>query len=474
MQTLRSERMESNNEHSLAVRLLAFLICLSIVPLGVASRGNAESLRALLLISVDGMRPDYVTQASAHGLKIPHLLQMLTEGSYASGVRGALPTVTYPSHTTILTGVWPARHGIFLNTTFDPLNKNLDGWYWYTQDIHVPTLWEAASHAGMTVASVSWPVSVGAHDVRYLIPEFWRAGTPDDLKLLRTVSTPGLLSELQEKLGPYITDLNNAVAGDRQRTRYAAEILRAKQPEFMTVHLAALDHLEHQTGPFSPESNETLEQIDQMIGELEDALRSRHPDAAICVVSDHGFTRTDHHLHLMVPFAQEGFIKIDPKTVDWPEPRVLEWSAVPWVDGGSAAIVLKDPANQTVKDKVAQLLSRLTANTTNGIAQILDQKGIAARGGAPTAAFWVDMKSNYVVDKSFHQPLVTETKIGGSHGYSPDNPDLEASFFIMGPNIRKGVNLGKIDMRSIAPTLAHYLNVSLPSADLAPLELETP
>lgn len=420
--------MESNDNYSLTFRLLTVLICLSMVPIGLAGQRNAKPFRALLLISVDGMRPDYVTQASTHGLKIPHLLQMLNQGSYASGVRGVLPTVTYPSHTTILTGVWPARHGIFMNTTFDPLNKNLDGWYWYTQDIHVPTLWEAASHAGLTVASVSWPVSVGAHDVRYLIPEFWRAGTSDDIKLLGAVSTPGLLADLEEKLGPYITDLNNAVQGDRQRTRYAAEILRSKRPEFMTVHLAALDHLEHQTGPFSPESNATLERIDQMIGELEDAVRSGHPDAAICVVSDHGFTRTDHHLHLMVPFAQEGLVKIDPKTVDWPEPRVLNWSAVPWVDGGSAAIVLKDPADQAVKDKVAQLLRGLAADKTNGIAQVLDQKAIAALGGAPVATLWVDMQSNYVVDKSFHEPLVTETKIGGSHGYSPDNPELLASF----------------------------------------------
>ena len=152
--------------------------------------GQPAGHRALLLISIDGMRPDYVTAADAHGLKIPNLRRILAQGAHASGVRGVLPTVTYPSHTTILTGVWPARHGIFSNLTFDPAGTNFEGWYWYSEDIHSPTLWEAAAKAGYRVGSVSWPVSVGAPGVTDLIPEYWRATTPDDLKLLRALSTP--------------------------------------------------------------------------------------------------------------------------------------------------------------------------------------------------------------------------------------------------------------------------------------------
>lgn len=452
--------------------VVAVLACMAAIAISPRAQTQARpSHQALLLISIDGMRPDYVTEATAHGLKIPNLLEMLHDGTYASGVRGVLPTVTYPSHTTILTGVWPSRRGIYLNTTFDPFNKNLNGWYWYSEDIHVPTLWEAAARSGLTVGSVSWPVSISAPGVRYLIPEFWRASTPDDLKLLRAVSTPGLLKELQEQIGPYIIDLNDAVAGDRQRTRYAAAILREKQPEFMTVHLAALDHLEHLTGPFSAESNATLEQIDGMLGDLETAMRSSYPNAAICVVSDHGFTRTNHRLHIMVPFVKEGLITIDAKTAAWPEPRVLDWIAVPWLDGGSAAIILRNPSDESARHKVENLLQRLYDDPSNGIAKILHEKDIAAYGGAPTATFWVDMQSNYSLDKSFSEPLVSETNVAGSHGYSPDHPELRASFFLVGPNVRKGLNLGEIDMRSIAPTLARYMEVPLPSAELQPLSV---
>src|SRR5208337_3370368 len=141
-----------------------------------------------------GLRPDAITAADALGAKVPNLRRFLKEGTYADGVQGVIPTVTYPSHTTLVTGVWPAKHGIFANTTFDPLQKNYQGWYWYSEDIRVSTLWDAATQAGRTTASIQWPATVGAK-ITWNIPEFWRAGTPDDAKLIRAVSTRGLLEE---------------------------------------------------------------------------------------------------------------------------------------------------------------------------------------------------------------------------------------------------------------------------------------
>jgi predicted AlkP superfamily pyrophosphatase or phosphodiesterase len=98
----------------------------------------------VLLISIDGLRPDCVLKADEYGLRIPNLRRMISAGAYATAVHGVLPTVTYPSHTTLVTGVSPARHGIYANTTFDPANLNYGGWYWYAEDIKVPTLWDAA------------------------------------------------------------------------------------------------------------------------------------------------------------------------------------------------------------------------------------------------------------------------------------------------------------------------------------------
>lgn len=433
----------------------------------------AKDRPAVLVISIDGMRPDYVTKAAEHHLKIPTLLAFMHNGAYATGVRGVLPTVTYPSHTTLMTGVWPVRHGIYSNLTFDPLNKNLGGWYWYSQDVRVPTLWQVAAKAGLTSGSVSWPVTVGAPGISYLIPEYWRAGTSDDLKLLSALSTPGLFAHLAEGEGPYTTDLSQALEGDRARTRYAAAIMRENKPDLMTVHLAALDHLEHASGPFSSQSNDTLEVLDGMVKMLADAMHEAHPNAAICIVSDHGFTRVDHHLHLLQAFVDAKLIELEPKAEGSGRPRVLAWKATPWLDGGSAAIVLKDPNDDTTRAAVRALLEKLAADPANGIVAVMNKEAIARLGGAPVADFWVDMKSNYALDGSLHEPLVEQTKVSGTHGYSPDNPDLLASFFISGPGIRAGLNLGQIDMRTVAPTLAHYLGTRLEMADLPPLDLNS-
>src|SRR5271154_1350615 len=95
--------------------LLSLLFALS------ATLRAQEKTPVVVMVSVDGMRPDYITHADEHGAKIPNLRRFMTEGTYAEGVQGVVPTVTYPSHTTLVTGVWPAKHGIYANTTFDPL-----------------------------------------------------------------------------------------------------------------------------------------------------------------------------------------------------------------------------------------------------------------------------------------------------------------------------------------------------------------
>jgi len=140
-------------------RFLALLLAVAgAVPAPAAERPAVP----LVIVSIDGMGPGYVLEADRYGLKVPNLRRFLTEGSWARGVKGVLPTVTYASHTTLVTGVSPARHGILYNEPFDPLDRNKEGWYWYAEDIRVPTLWDAAREAGLDVAIVDWPVSVGA------------------------------------------------------------------------------------------------------------------------------------------------------------------------------------------------------------------------------------------------------------------------------------------------------------------------
>ena len=296
-----------------------------------AASGLAQEPTAplLVMISVDGMRPDYITEADAHGAKVPNLRRFLKEGAYAEGVVGVVPTVTYPSHTTLVTGVWPAKHGIFANTTFDPLQQNQGGWYWYTEDIHVPTLWDLAAAAGRTTASIQWPVTVGAAHITWDIPEFWRATTPDDAKLLRALSTPGLLDDAKAELGEYRGGIDTSAAADENRGRYTEWILEKKRPALLTLHLSALDHIEHETGPFSPESIAVMESIDATIGKIRATAERLAPGRAyIAIVSDHGFVRTDSQLNLFPLFRDAKLISVNDKG------KITDWKAMPWPAGG--------------------------------------------------------------------------------------------------------------------------------------------
>jgi predicted AlkP superfamily pyrophosphatase or phosphodiesterase len=411
------------------------------------------------MVSIDGLRPDYVTAADAHGAKIPNLRRILKEGTYAEGVQGVVPTVTYPSHTTLVTGVWPAKHGIFANTTFDPLQKNFQGWYWYAEDIRVPTLWDAAAAAGHTTASIQWPVTVGAH-VSWNIPEFWRASTEDDAKLIRAVSTPGLLAEAQDAIGPYRGGIDTSLEGDQNRGRYAQWILQKKRPGLMTLHLSALDHIQHETGPFSPEAIAILESLDTVIGNVrETAERVARGRVYLAVVSDHGFAKADMQLNVFPAFRDAKLFTVDDKG------KVTDWRAMPWVTGGSMAIMLKDPGDAATLAQARDLLAKLASDPANGIDRILEADELHKRGGYPPASLFVSLRPRWKTGSTLDGSILSKLKPGGTHGQLPDVPDLRASFFLVGPGVPAGRSLGIIDMRDVAPTLAHLAGLSLPSAD---------
>jgi predicted AlkP superfamily pyrophosphatase or phosphodiesterase len=301
------------------MRRLLFALSLGVLATVTAQQVAAEPV---LLISIDGLRPADVLQAEQRGLHLPNLQAFLQRGAYASNVRGVLPTLTYPSHTTLITGVSPGVHGIFANLTFDPYGKNQQGWYWYASDIRVPTLWDAAHNAGLSTANVHWPVSVGAH-IDWNLPQIWRTGTDDDRKLLAALATPGLLPSLEKDLGPYANGIDEDLAGDQNRTRFAIKLLETRKPAFMTVYLTALDTQQHASGPDTPASRDVLEHIDQLIGQLVATAQHVHPDGAIAVVSDHGFAPVQHDVNLYLPFIKAGLITVK-------DGKVTDWQAMPW------------------------------------------------------------------------------------------------------------------------------------------------
>jgi len=425
---------------------------------------------SVLMISIDGMKPEYVLQADRYGLKIPFLRSQLIYGSYAEGVIGVWPTVTYPSHATLVTGVSPAAHGIYDNLAFDPLHDRQEPWFWYSQQIRSQTLWQAVHAAHRVTASVGWPTTVNA-DIDYLIPEFWRiAGLTDDPEpsdryLIAALSRPPrLLEQLQPSAGPYMMANENSRDGDAIKTRYSLEILKRYHPAFMTVHLSSLDEAQHAHGPFSAAANADLETLDPMIERLAQAARAADRAAIVVVVSDHGFAPVTQRLNLAVPFVQAGLIELagDPAS---PTARIKSWKSQPWFAGGMAAIMLQDPQDRDTANHVEQLLRQLATDPANGIARIRSAAEMRELGGFPDAAWVVEFLPGFYAGNNVTGPLITPMPGGhGGHGYSPQIPDMRAAFFISGAGIARARNLGDIDMRQIAPTLAALLGIALPSA----------
>jgi predicted AlkP superfamily pyrophosphatase or phosphodiesterase len=444
-----------------ACALLVISICFMVW--GPALAAGRVQKPFLMLISIDGLKPEAILNARDHGLKVPNLRAFLADGVYASGVQGVLPTLTYPSHTTLMTGVSPAKHGIYSNTTFDPLKRNEHGWYWYAEDVRVPTLWDAATAAHLSTANVYWPISVGAH-IRYNLPQIWRTGTEDDLKLQRALSTPGLEQELSAHLGRYPGGMDETVAEDEIRARFAIRLLQIKHPDFITVYLTGLDTEQHHSGPFSDQSNAVLERIDTIIGSLRAASDKTAPGrTTICIVSDHGFATVEHDVNLYSAFLDAGLFAVGK------DDEVTSWKAMPWPAGGGAAIMLWDPADASVRTRVGELLHTLASDPDNGIDPIMTHEELMLARGFPDAAFFVSFRIGYEFGPSFSAPLISAPSNRGMHGYPPDRPEMRSSFFLVGPGISAGRSLGEIDMRQIAPTLAQILHVPLAEAELGPL-----
>jgi predicted AlkP superfamily pyrophosphatase or phosphodiesterase len=449
--------------------LSVFLLVPALIQMGHAA--------PVLMISIDGLKPEYITHADEHGMKIPYLRTLLRDGTYAEGVVGIWPTVTYPSHTTLITGVWPAEHGIYNNLEFDPLQHYSGAWNWYAPLIKVPTLWTAARQGGLRTASVGWPVSAGATDVDWLIPEFWRnadpsgGANPEDRLLIAALSRPAtLLKELQAKAGEYMMGNETTIGGDEIKTRYAVEILRRLKPGFMTLHLSSLDETQHEHGPFSTEACADLEELDGMVERLTKAAVAADPAAVVVVVSDHGFMTITHLVNLYIPFLQAGLVEA---TVNPATKTVTAWKAVPWGAGGMAAVMLKDANDHATEQQVKAMLDKLAAVPENGIAQILDREAMKARGAFPDAAFLVVLMPGYYLGPATSGDLVTVIPTArGSHGFSPEYPEMRASFFAVGAGIARNRDLGVVDMRQIAPTVAKILKVQLPAAREKALHVE--
>ena len=397
----------------------------------------------LVVISVDGLMPDVYLDPDAHGMKIPTLRKLVAGGASAR-VHGVMPTVTYPTHTTMVTGVSPKVHGIVTNKPLDPFNKNLDGWRWYAEDIRSPTIYAAVEAAHGIAALVTWPVTVNAH-ASVVVPEYWRAGGPDDQKLLRALSTPGVLTEVEKQDPELWKQLTPPDILDASQFAIASYVLATRNPDLVLMHAFELDDAQHEHGPWSAEAKAVIEHVDAQLGAILAQLEASPAwsRTILVVVSDHGFAPVEHELRLGVALEAHHIAPTDAATI---------------ASGGSALIYTDH------RDAVAAALEDLHDH----VARVIDHDELVKLGGDPQAAFALVAAPTYQFSDKRTGDLVVDTGPRGTHGWPPDDPAMAAAFIAFGPDVAHR-SLGTIDTLDFAPTFAKWLGVALPTAEHPPL-----
>jgi len=380
----------------------------------------------LLVLSVDGLDWRYLRDRDSFGLRIPNIRRLLKEGRDAKGVIGVWPSITWPSHTTLITGVRPDQHGILGNRR--PQAEGGD-YYWTADLLKAPTLWQAAHARGWTVASVTWPVTANA-SIDFNLPEFFlrRQGGSMDLEGVASKASPNLVDEISSAYPSFPQQW----VDDRTRTLAVLYLLQAKRPDLLLVHLVDLDSEEHDRGPFGPDANAILERTDELIGQIVNALPK---DYDLALVSDHGFERIDKTANPRVLLARSGMTgEVQPM-------------------GGILA---------TTDRSVAIFLRKAAADPANGIGREIPRDEIlryAPRLASVAAVF--EPAEHVMFGPAEHGEYFTPPFERGNHGFWPARQDYRSVFLIWGPEIPAGEE-PEMQMIDIASRLARLLGLSFP------------
>ncbi|MBX5477643.1 MAG: alkaline phosphatase family protein [Pyrinomonas methylaliphatogenes] len=453
----------------LLASIVAALFSIAPAARNLGPQNSAPKAKRALVISIDGLDARYLLRADEYGLKIPTLRRLMREGVVAP-VIGVYPSVTYPSHTTIVTGATPARHGIVNNTLFEPPPMKPTGsWFWFARDIKADTLWDAAARRGLSVGLVSWPVSTGAGD--WNVPEIWSPGKSpfESRDTVREYARPRGLVEEVERADPELFKNLTPDEGDDMRTRFAEYIIAHKRPQLMLVHLFDLDHFEHSYGPFTSQAFTTLEKVDGYIGRLLAAVERAGllSETAVFIVSDHGFMAISRTFNPLIVLEQAGLVKIAPDADG--RRRIIEWRALPYISGGSCAIILRDNQDQ---EALRRAREAFRPYEQQGILRIIDRSELERLGANPRAAFALEAAEGYAFGGGLTGETITPSLNRGTHGYLPTLPDYRASLIIAGAGLARRGRIDEINMTRIGPTIARLLGLELRGSEAPPIPLE--
>lgn len=427
-------------------------------PAGLRSEAAARLADHVVLISIDGLRPEFYLEDHR---PTPNLQQMRRDGAHARQVRTVFPSVTYPTHTTMITGAMPARHGILQNEPFEPEGPT-GRWYWEADSIRVPTLWDAVREAGGTTAAVSWPVSVGA-PVDWLLPEIWPLDREvDPIEPIRRLTRPpGLFEELEREATGRLTGdnfTNLHITRDDRVGAIGAYLLERYQPTLTAVHLISVDHFQHDEGREHDLVARALGAADRAVGQIREAAeRAGILDrTAFVITGDHGFVSVDTLLAPNVWLVEAGLRDAAPDRGSW--------RATFHRSGGAAFLILRDEEDREAEAMVRELLEAIPTRLGE-LFRVVERDELTRIGADLRAPLALTAAPGVAFTGSADGPLL-RPGWGATHGHFPDDyPEIFTGLVAWGAGVRGGATLQRIGTEDVAPLIAALLGLDFDAPD---------
>ncbi len=429
-----------------------------------------KSNRHVVVVSIDGLASYLLQDTKA---PLPTVRRLAREGSVAQkGMKVSNPSVTWPNHTSIITGVHPEKHGVLANGVLVrgalDIPVTIDSRRDQRDLIRIPTLLEAARAAGLTTGEVNWPCTRGSESLDDSFPD-----VPDSL--LHT--TARFRAELVAK--GWLSDethaafaANSVVGRDLIWTEAACHLIRERKPNLTLVHLLNVDATHHALGPQTAAGYTANAYADMCLARIVAAIDEAgiREQTTLIVVSDHGFTTTPKAIRPNVLLRQAELLSVSAGKIQ--EARI---HVIP--EGGIGLVYCTNPGEATADSERAKKLFE----GQEGVAEVLLPNQFAEYGlphpreYAPAPDAVLVAKDGYSVSASVEGDTFVATNTEartslGSHGFISTLEKMNALCVLSGCGIRAGVELEGVENIDIAPTIAQLLGLKDFPADGKVLE----
>ncbi|HEX5085006.1 MAG TPA: alkaline phosphatase family protein [Blastocatellia bacterium] len=417
--------------------------------------------RLVIVISLDGF-PAYTFADPT--LPAPTLRRLASEGVMAEGMRISNPAVTWPNHTSMVTGVQPEKHGVLYNGMLvrggPRVAPKIEPWRDKREMVRVPTVYDLAYQAGLTTAQVDWVAIQNPGTINWEFAERPRA----DGAVEKEMIAEGLLTENEARE----FSKGNITWRDQVWTNAAIHIIKKHRPNLLLFHLLNLDSVHHRYGPRTVAGYTAQAYIDTRVGQLFDALKAANllDRTTVLVVSDHGFKTAKRSIKANAVLRRMGLLQAEGSKVSGDAYVISE--------GGTAMAYINAPENR--KRLAPQMKEAFLA--TEGVARVMEPSEFHSLG-MPTPEENDQMADLILVAKdgySFGNPVdgdavvdITGGMSPGSHGYVSSDPEMNAIFIAWGYGIQGGRRLGMIDNVDVAPTIAALLGLRMEGITGKPL-----